>query len=146
MCEFSRQEYWSGLPFPSPGDLPDPGIDPRSPALQADSLPAEPPGTLRFSLVARFIHGSVCQAQPSNAPHHPLPPLVSMCLLSAPVSPFLLCKYVVLPNGTEYNPRLATWAPRLGLHPLLPLPSFPTRCHLPPSLGLNHAVPSASNL
>ena len=41
---FSRQEYWSGLPFPSPGDLPDPGIDPRSPALQADSLPSEPPG------------------------------------------------------------------------------------------------------
>ena len=39
--EFSRQEYWSGLPFPSPGDLPDPGIKPRSPALQADSLPTE---------------------------------------------------------------------------------------------------------
>ena len=35
---FSRQEYWSGLPFPSPGDLPDPGIEPRSPALQADVL------------------------------------------------------------------------------------------------------------
>ena len=40
--EFSRQEYWSGLPFPSPGDLPDPGIDPKSPALQVDSLTAEP--------------------------------------------------------------------------------------------------------
>ena len=42
--EFSRQEYWSGLPLPSPGDLPDPGIEPRSPALQADALPSEPPG------------------------------------------------------------------------------------------------------
>ena len=42
--EFSRQEYWSGLPFPSQGDLPDPGIEPRSPALQADALPSEPPG------------------------------------------------------------------------------------------------------
>ena len=42
--EFSRQEYWSGLPFPSPGDLPDPGIKPWSPALQADALPSEPPG------------------------------------------------------------------------------------------------------
>ena len=42
--EFSRPEYWSGQPFPSPGDLPKPGIKPRSPALQADSLPAEPPG------------------------------------------------------------------------------------------------------
>ena len=41
---FSRQEYWSGLPFPSPGDLSDPGIEPRSPALQADSLPSETPG------------------------------------------------------------------------------------------------------
>ena len=43
---FSRQEYWSGLPFPSPGDLPDPAIEPRSPALQADSLPCKPPGKL----------------------------------------------------------------------------------------------------
>ena len=41
---FSRQEYWSGLPFPSPGDLPDPGIEPRSPTLQADALTSEPPG------------------------------------------------------------------------------------------------------
>ena len=41
---FSRQECWSGLPFSSPGDLPDPGIKPRSPALQADALPSEPPG------------------------------------------------------------------------------------------------------
>ena len=40
----SRQEYWSGLPFPSPGDLPDPGIEPRSPTLQAEALTSEPPG------------------------------------------------------------------------------------------------------
>ena len=40
--EFSKQGYWSGLPLPSPGDLPDPGIEPRSPALQADSLPYGP--------------------------------------------------------------------------------------------------------
>ena len=40
---FSRQEYWSGLPFPFPGDLPNPGIEPRSPALQADALTSEPP-------------------------------------------------------------------------------------------------------
>ena len=42
--EFSGQEYWSGLPFPPPGDLSDPGIEPGSPALQTDSLPSEPPG------------------------------------------------------------------------------------------------------
>ena len=41
---FSRQEYWSGLPFPSPGDLLDPGIEPRSPTLQADALTSAPPG------------------------------------------------------------------------------------------------------
>ena len=41
---FSRQEYWSGLPFPSPGNLPDSGIEPGSPALQADALPSKPPG------------------------------------------------------------------------------------------------------
>ena len=42
--EFSRQEHWRGLPFPSPEDLSDPGIQPRSLALQVDSLPSEPPG------------------------------------------------------------------------------------------------------
>ena len=41
---FPRQEYWSGLPFPSPGDLPNPGIEPGSPALEANALTSEPPG------------------------------------------------------------------------------------------------------
>ena len=45
--EFSRPEYWSGQPFPSPGDLPNPGIEPRYPALQMVSLPAKPPGKPR---------------------------------------------------------------------------------------------------
>ena len=47
---FSRQEYWSGLPFPSPGDLPDPGIETRSPAFQADALTSEPPGKPKVRL------------------------------------------------------------------------------------------------
>ena len=58
--EFSRQECWSGLPFPTPGDLPDLGIEFRSPASQADSLPAEPP-VLLFSaddLCLFFLIGS----------------------------------------------------------------------------------------
>ena len=46
---FSRQGYWSGLPFPSPGDLPDPGIEPSSPVMQADALTSEPPGKPRNS-------------------------------------------------------------------------------------------------
>ena len=44
--EFSRQEYWRVLPFHSPGDLPNPEMEPGSPALQADSLPSEPPGNI----------------------------------------------------------------------------------------------------
>ena len=55
---FSRQEYWRGLPFPSPGDLPDPGTEPTSPALQADALLSEPPGkpiwNLEDSLLSLF--------------------------------------------------------------------------------------------
>ena len=67
---FSRQEYWSRLPFPSPGDLPNPGIKPRSPALLADALSSEPPGKtwwkceritnmkkVEFSLL---LHGQIC--------------------------------------------------------------------------------------
>ena len=49
---FSRQEYWSGLPCPSPGDLPDPGIEPWSPALRADALTSEPQLTILFAEMA----------------------------------------------------------------------------------------------
>ena len=51
---FSRQEHWSGLPFPSPGYLSDPGIKPRSPALQPDSLLSEPPGKLSYVLFSEL--------------------------------------------------------------------------------------------
>ena len=56
---FSRQEYWSRLPFPSPGDLPDPGIKPRSPTLQTDSLSSEPLGNPRQHIKKQrhyFVH------------------------------------------------------------------------------------------
>ena len=54
---FSRQEYWSGLPCPSPGDLPNPGIEPRSPACRHNSLPTEPPGPCRgFMHAHRSYH------------------------------------------------------------------------------------------
>ena len=52
---FSRHEYWSGLPFPSPGDLPDPGIEPRSPTLQADALTSEPPGKQFYDPAIPFL-------------------------------------------------------------------------------------------
>ena len=57
---FSRQEYWSGLPFPSPGDLPDPGIEPGSPALQADALPSEPPGKPQAMSIADLFLSLFC--------------------------------------------------------------------------------------
>ena len=53
--ELSRQEYWSGQPFPSPGDLPDPEIEARSPALQVDSLPSEPLGLLALSIIFSLV-------------------------------------------------------------------------------------------
>ena len=59
---FSRQEYWSGLPYPSPGDLPDPGIEPRSPTSPADILPSEPPGKPKNTGVVAypFSRGTSC--------------------------------------------------------------------------------------
>ena len=71
---FSRQEYQSGLPFPSSGDLPDPGIKPGSPELQADALPSEPP--LQFSSVAQSCP-TLCDPMNRSTPglpvHHQLP-------------------------------------------------------------------------
>ena len=61
---FSKQEYWSGLPFPSPGDLPNPGIEPGSPALEANTLTSEPPGKPQssgFPLVVILISGNICR-------------------------------------------------------------------------------------
>ena len=52
---FPREEYWSGLPFPSPGDFPDPGIEPGSPARQMDSLPPEPPESSRMEVTFFLI-------------------------------------------------------------------------------------------
>ena len=63
---FSRQEYWSGLPFLSAGDLPDPGIESRSLALQADALPSEPPGnTLTLFQFSPVQFSSVAQSSPT---------------------------------------------------------------------------------
>ena len=72
---FSRQEQWSGLPFPSPGNLSNPGIEPRSPALQADSLLSEAPrkrtqGNLPLKPHQQFINraGSLCRAAHLHTP------------------------------------------------------------------------------
>jgi len=64
---FSRQEYWSGLPCPPPGSLPDPGIEPRSPTLQADSVPSEPRGAaarISIPFSNEYFHS---QREPSSS-------------------------------------------------------------------------------
>ena len=64
---FSRQEYWIRLPCPPPGDLPNPGIKPRSPALQADSLPSEPPGKpMNTGVVSLSLLQEIFPTQESN--------------------------------------------------------------------------------
>ena len=61
---FSRQEYWSGLPFPYPGGLPDPGIEPGSPALQTDSLPTELKGSLKEACMSSKTWFSISHSGP----------------------------------------------------------------------------------
>ena len=65
--EFSKLKYWSGLPFPSPGDLPNPGIEPMSPALQVDSLLSEPPG--KPSRKTQYYQGN-SSSQLRKSPEH----------------------------------------------------------------------------
>ena len=70
---FSRQECWSGLPFPSPGDLPNPGIEPGSPALQADTLPSEPSGKQRDSreIFLSYLQSNESQTSMELFTHNP---------------------------------------------------------------------------
>ena len=68
---FPRQEFWSVLPFPSPGDLPDPGIEPGSPAFQEDSLPSEPPekhGGLYFCGSGNWVEGILSGPRHQDGP------------------------------------------------------------------------------
>ena len=77
---FSRQEYWRGLPSPSPGDLPDPETKPRSPTLQADSLPSEPPGKPR-----NWVKSSKLEVLPLRLGYNPF----LLKLVSGGLSPVL---------------------------------------------------------
>ena len=113
--EFSRQEYWSGLPFPSPGDLPDPGIEPESPILQADSLPSEPPGKPGFGDSVQFSSltqscPTLCDPMDCSTPGLPVhcQLMLDMSLLKLmsiesvmPSNRFILCRPLLL---------LASWA------------------------------------
>ena len=113
---FSRQEYWNGLPFPSPGDLPDPGIEPTFSALQADSLLSEPPGkSPQFSdIKSPLLLGR--KLRHIDAPPHlylPVQGLAYTLLLSTPSRMSYIqaafCQGVGLrsPSGGLYMGRLA---------------------------------------
>ena len=94
---FSRQEYWSGLPFPSPGDLPNSGTEPESPALQPDALTSEPPGK---PITVRSIINNTPVPRPPQVPSsyrvfygsiYSFPLVRYSCLLSTGVLHALLC-------------------------------------------------------
>ena len=91
---FSRQEYWSGLPFPSPEDLPDSGIEPRSPALQADALISEPPvpgsGTVLISFLFSLFGFSGFYYPVSKLTH------LFLCIFCSPVDNVSYCVFSAL--------------------------------------------------
>ena len=95
---FSRQEYWSGLPFPSLGDLPDPGIKPGSPALEADTLTSEPPGKPHI-LANPIYHLSGCVlVQAAKLLHKP--PDWSSCFYTVAV---LMCSVASVYSWQSYG-------------------------------------------
>ena len=89
--EFSRQEYWSGVSFPFSRDLSNPGMEPRSPALQADSLPAEPPG------------------KPKNTGVGSLPLLQGIFLTEESNQALPQCRQILYQLNHQGNPRILEW-------------------------------------
>ena len=78
LCPLCRQEYWSRLPFPSPGDLPNPGIEPKWPAWKADSLPSEPPGKPQLYISSvQFSHSVLSDSLRPHESQHARPPCPS---------------------------------------------------------------------
>ena len=89
--EFSRPKYWSGYPFPSPGDLPNLGMEPRSPALQADSLPAKP------------------QGKPKNTEASSLSLLQGIFLTQESNQGLLHCRWILYQLSYQGSPTLLDW-------------------------------------
>ena len=122
---FSRQEYWSGLPFPAPGDLPNWGIKPRSPALQADSLPTELWGKPVFQPSVQFSRSVMSNSLQPHEPQHARPPCPSptprvysnscpssrWChpAISSSVVPFSSCPQSLPGSGSFPMSQLFSW-------------------------------------
>ena len=83
--EFSRQEYWSGLPFPTPRDLPNPVIEPRSPTLQVDSLSSEPPGKGYVEITGQFLGNRIFKMMLNNTDFLCANTAVASTLVSLPL-------------------------------------------------------------
>ena len=138
--KFSRQEYWSGLPFPSPGDLQDPGFEPRSPALQADSIPSEPPGKLQRKGSAQF---SLSVVSDSLRPHglqasQSITNSRSLCRLMSiesvmPSNHLILCRPLLLLPPIQ---RVAAAAKSISCVRLCATPEMAAH-QAPPSLGFS---------
>ena len=106
---FPKPEYWSVLPCPLPGDLPNPGIEPRSPALQADSLPPEPPGKPEDTAVGSlsFLHRNF-STQESNPSLLSPAPAGRFLTTAPPGKPPLVCVYSAPPRHSAPGERKAT--------------------------------------
>ena len=114
--EFSRPEYWSGEPFPSPGDLPNPGIDPRSPTLQVVSLPAEPQGKPKEYWSEWPIASPADLSDPGIELGSPALQADSLPT-ELPRKPTLVVNYVqVLPYWTDYSLWVSTFVKKLCKH------------------------------
>ena len=115
--QFSRQEYWSGLPFCSPRYFPDPGIEPRSPALQADSLPSEPPGeppVVLNSELNEFICEKSAVAPSFLGQGRPLASASSLCHHVLPPCQPISCYWIFSPIAPKtpsmsFTPTTSTW-------------------------------------
>jgi len=147
---FSRQEYWSGLPFPSPGDLPDPGIEPRSPALQADPLPSEPPGKPKklqsFYNATSYSH--FCISTLHRQLEFTLLSMVTLRILPKRTGSLACClprPAYCLSRRTSALGRITQPGQRRGLSPVRPTHSRGiSPCHLPPPpLLTSHLLSSA---
>ena len=114
--EIFRQEYWCGLPFPSPGDLPDPRIKPRSPALQADSLLSEIPGEpSRYRITSASQSHLIINLLPS-------PTLIPLCQVTQHIHSFQGLGYGHLESGRK---EVGRWALFYLAQPLILLISLP---------------------
>ena len=122
---FSRQEYWSGLPFPSPGDLPNPGIEPGSPVLEADALTSEPPGSFarsKFRVPNRVITHSRPPAV-GSLPNQLSTPTRPRSALTVPTQlPFIFRPVFHFPKKRGKRSRRLEYSEREGASVRAPLP------------------------